>query len=432
MEIAREEMLDFVRNAGHRYWPSKKYPADRWFGNDCNIQPLGNEWVELTLPASFQDLGVNGKLLLDKGCMCNPNAAADDFSNYDLYLAAFSFLAGIAERKHEEKHGTIQSFSFALSLPETYFQKAWANRILLILRRMEARDQKVSEDTLFGAFPAPDIRLEHDVDALDKTIPIRIKQSVFEASNFVKYICRGQFRIAALSAKAGLRMMFTNTSYNHLDWVADQEIAKGVKATFYIHARQKYRSVKSWLFDPGYFCEDARLKEFVSNRKQQGFLFGLHPSFKSFNDKDLLEEERNRLEGSLDINVKMVRQHWLRFSWKHTWRAQQDAGLAQDATLGFNDRIGFRCAAALEYKPWGISTLLSAPLMIMDSHFYSYEKIGESQRRDKIKELINEVVMVGGVACINWHPHTLSSDYDWKNGYLDVLDAIAEAKGSYE
>lgn len=427
MKIVREEMLDFVRNAGLRYWPSKKYPTDRWFHNDCNIRSLGKEWVEIILPASFQDLGINGKLLLDKGCMCNPNAAANDFENYDLYLAAFSYLAGIAERKHEEKHGSIQSFSFALSLPETYFQKAWANRILLILRRMEAEGQKVTEDTLFGAFPAPEIRLEHDVDALDKTFPIRIKQSVFEAYNFLRYICRGRFVLAILSAKAALRMMFMNARYDNLNWVADQEIAKGIKATFYIHARQKYRSLKSWLFDPGYFCQDERLKEFVSNRKQQGFVFGLHPSFNSFNNRHLLEEERSRLEGSLGIDIKMVRQHWLRFSWRQTWQAQQDAGLLKDATLGFNDKIGFRCAAALEYRPWGLSKIVSAPMMIMDSHFYSYEKFGSSQRRAIIKDFINEVVMVGGVACINWHPHTVSDDYNWKNGYLDVLDAISEA-----
>ena len=44
MQIAREEMLDFVHNAGFRYWPTKNYPVDRWSENDCNVQLLGNEW----------------------------------------------------------------------------------------------------------------------------------------------------------------------------------------------------------------------------------------------------------------------------------------------------------------------------------------------------------------------------------------------------
>ena len=58
-------------------------------------------------------------------------------------------------------------------------------------------------------------------------------------------------------------------------------------ATFYIHECQN-RSPHLG-FDPDIF-EDARLKEFVFNRKQQGFFFGLHPSLKGI---ETYEKERN-------------------------------------------------------------------------------------------------------------------------------------------
>ena len=97
-----------------------------------------------------------------------------------------------------------------------------------------------------------------------------------------------------------------------------------------------------------------------------------------------------------------------------------------DATLGFNDRPGFRFGAALEYKVWGCDdeisdTILSVPMILMDSHLYSYNQLEMQSRRSKIWRLFNEVSKVGGVACVNWHPHSLAEDYDWASGFEELL-----------
>ena len=63
-----------------------------------------------------------------------------------------------------------------------------ANRILLLIRRLEAERLKVDEATLFGPLPAAKVFLTHDIDALDKTLQIRLKQSVFELFNLVRYL----------------------------------------------------------------------------------------------------------------------------------------------------------------------------------------------------------------------------------------------------
>ena len=140
--------------------------------------------------------------------------------------------------------------------------------------------------------------------------------------------------------------------YFYLDTTADAALEHGVRATYYLHARADRRSLKSWFFDPGYKPDDPRILAFVKNRSAQGFRFGLHPSYDSYEDMALLTVERERLEAVLCKPVKMVRQHWLRFSWRRTWESQEEAGLSYDTTLGFNDRPGFRASAALDYQPW--------------------------------------------------------------------------------
>ena len=48
------------------------------------------------------------------------------------------------------------------------------------------------------------------------------------------------------------------------------------------------------------------------------------------------------------------------------------------------------------------------------------------KRRNLMFELIREVKNVGGVACVNWHPHTISEDYSWREGYIELLDMLSE------
>lgn len=60
----------------------------------------------------------------------------------------------------------------------------------------------------------------------------------------------------------------------------------------------------------------------------------------------------------------------------------------------------------------------------MDSHFYDYLNLDDYDIKEKIKTLIKEVYFVGGIASVNWHPHTLSETYGWKNGYLILINEI--------
>ena len=63
-------------------------------------------------------------------------------------------------------------------------------------------------------------------------------------------------------------------------------------------------------------------------------------------------------------------------------------------------------------------------MILMDSHLYDYELNDEKNIRLKIKKIIDEVKFVGGVASINWHPHTLGKEYGWREGYKYLIKYI--------
>ena len=60
----------------------------------------------------------------------------------------------------------------------------------------------------------------------------------------------------------------------------------------------------------------------------------------------------------------------------------------------------------------------------MDSHFYDYQQIDEAQRRRQIAAWVKECQDVHGQMSVLWHPHTLSEDYGWDQGFNDLLSVI--------
>ena len=129
--------------------------------------------------------------------------------------------------------------------------------------------------------------------------------------------------------------------------------------------------------------------------------------------------------------VTACRQHWLRFSWKRTWAAQEVAGIEFDTTLMFNDRPGFRNAAALCWRPWNAilhkqHKVKVQPSVLMDSHLYDYQQLGDSDRQQQIRNWLGECDYVHGQTAVLWHPHTLTKDYGWKQGFESVLMVMKE------
>ena len=265
------------------------------------MSSLGRSWEYVSLTKEYSDLGVNGSILVDSACIVKGGDRS--LPACDLYLAAFSYLAGFTEKWAKKNRAQSYSYASCVDVPDECFDYAWVNRILLLLRRLEAKHLNVEENSLFGPIPKATIRLEHDVDALDKTLQIRFKQSLFELYCLLKKVIHFDWSGVKTSIKQCYRMIFASPTYFHLNTTAEMAIQRGITATYYIHARKKWRGPISWLIDPSYFCNDERLQDFVKKRLPQGFRFALHPSFHSFDNPKKLAEEKKVLEKYLGVKL---------------------------------------------------------------------------------------------------------------------------------
>lgn len=384
--------------------------------------------VEVPLPDWATHCGVEGALLVP----AEAAAEAGTWQHTDWWLAAFLLLEAWHERVWECDHGPIHSFSFYLKgWDERAWQHAWVNRIGLFLRQWAIQQAGDGGADRIGPLPKIQIHMTHDVDAVAKTLPIRLKQGAFNLFNAAQSVRRGQFRQTAARLRQASRFLLGQENWWTFDQLQQWEADSGIRATYHFHADAQPKTLKRWLFDPGYDITSPRLETLLRQLAAQGHSIGLHPGFETWQDSEQIAAQRNCVEQSGGVQVTHCRQHWLRFSWLTTWLAQQTAGLTQDTTLMFNDRPGFRSSSALAWHPWHTASaaalnLTALPSVFMDSHFYDYQPMTPAARQIAMRYWLQECHSVGGEIAVLWHPHTLTTDYGWSDGFGDAVKLTKE------
>ena len=354
------------------------------------------------------------------------------WKDIDWFSVGFILLEGWHERCWEAEHGPIHSYSLNLKgWDKRVWQNAWVNRIALFLRAWAAQLDQLSERKLFGDLPKTKILMTHDVDAVKKTVPIRIKQGLFIGLNALRALSQGNIKIAISKARKALSFMLSQEDWWKFNELLAAEKSKGISSVFHFYADDKAKSFKCWLIDPSYNISNPKIQELIKKILNNKHKVGLHPGYDSWENSEDIRRQKEKLEEVSGAAILDCRQHWLRFSWQKTWEAQEKTGIQSDTTLMFNDRPGFRNASALVWNPWDSNIqcarkLEVLPSVLMDSHLYDYQELSDSDRRKQIFERLSECRSVHGQIAVLWHPQTLTKDYGWSYGFNVLLEIISE------
>jgi len=422
MTDRKKEAIDVLK----RYWGEGLDAVNRLPVICANSLPKDLppklDWCEL--PEWAVDCGVAGKILL-------PSIWAVKWEKVPWFDVVWWMANGWAEREWEKKNGGVDSYSLRLSNWDgRLWDHAWVNRIALFLRRWASQENKVPEEKLFGPLPKAELLLTHDVDAISKTGIIRIKQAIFNIFNSARLLFDGKPRFAIQKLFSAMLFLFSQDDYMGIPRLMEIEKKFGVNSVFHFYAGETgwKRSFSKILIDPDYKISQLRsqLNELISG----GWEVGLHPSALTWKRSSEIARQRKNLEDLVSKPVTKVRQHWLRFSWEKTWPAQDEAGLKLDSTLGFNDRPGFRNAAALCMKIGSDfcpeSQIESIPMFLMDSHLYDYSNLSHEDRKINMKQWLEELKQVGGIGSVIWHTQVCGQDYGWSEGYETLLTCWKE------
>lgn len=395
----------------------------------ADVEPLPPRLAMVELPIWAASCGVGGRLLVPAR-FAGLKPGVEAWAAADWFSAAFWYLNGLPEREFEKRRGPVHSYARRLAgWDDRPWEYAWVNRIALFLRAWAARERRADPEELFSPLPGPAISLTWDVDAVSKTLPGRLKQGAFRLYNGARLLAAGDLPGGLGKLRNALSFLARHGDWWTFDRLPVRGAGSGTAAQFNFYADDRRKSFLRWLYDPGYDAGDEKIRHLVSRLLETGNVVGLHPSRDAWKDPALIARQKDRLARIAGIPVNACRQHWLRFSWEDTWAAQEKAGLSFDTTLMFNDRPGFRNAAALAWRPWNFRAgrahdLLALPTVMMDSHFHDYRPMSRGRRLSEMGRWLDEVRAVSGRAAVLWHPHTLAADFGWRDSFDGLLDMI--------
>ncbi len=256
--------------------------------------------------------------------------------------------------------------------------------------------------------------LTHDVDEVNKTYQYLTRS--------IKAIRKKDFKEAIKQFKLFFSDKINKRNpYWTFDRIINIEDLLNVRSTFFFLKE----SAKVNIFNPRTWHHYARkydwhsenVTEVIRYLIENGWEIGLHGSFYSYDNKDLLFNEKKDLEKIIKNEIIGIRQHHLNLS-NNTWKYQYECGFKYDMSVGFKGGkyIGFPSGTSFPYIP--INTkIMEIPTTVMDISLNCGYKL------EDFYSLIDVIENVKGVFNIIWHTSVFSEDYqDFDKIYIKIIE----------
>lgn len=175
---------------------------------------------------------------------------------------------------------------------------------------------------------------------------------------------------------------------------------------------------------------DLNAMQVLIQHHAEKYQVGIHPSWQSGDQPDLLKAEIRLLKTITQQPVVNSRQHYLRFELPGTYRQLAAQGIQHEFSMGYGTINGFRASVAGSFFWYNLQNetttdLLLHPFCFMDANSFYEQKYSPAQAFDEIKYYQDEIKKVNGTMITVWHNHILGADAMFK-GWKEVYELFLE------
>ena len=223
--------------------------------------------------------------------------------------------------------------------------------------------------------------LTHDVD--------RVKKQWY---HYLVYCNKG----IGVQVKSFFQKVKGDEPYNNFKRIAELEMSYGARSTF-LFLNESHKELTT-NFMGRYKITDKVVRNSIKWLDSNGFEIGLHGSYYSYNNEELLKKEKQVLEDIVDQSIVSTRQHFLNHD-EITWKIHKRIGLKYDSTVGNKKTTGENFSIFPYYTKEG---MLEMPITVMDTVPMTSE-----EEMQKVLDACNGVALRGGLIMLNFHQRQL-------------------------
>ncbi|MCB9771028.1 MAG: hypothetical protein H6754_00530 [Candidatus Omnitrophica bacterium] len=378
----------------------------------------------------------NGKVHYIKGDLYVLDQTIEDDErftcSYDIFWNAFAFLSRLEEYQLAQNHRS--SMSHRILHPRQDRHSLTIPIVNLLFNRLEDLVTRNFPEITFGVSAKPRVEFSHDIDYLSKSIQFMAKQSILNAYDFFRFFPR--FGDMGKSFLKSVSFLFSRPSYWTFEYWEEIEKRYNTRSIFYIHAKAIKKNFLTWIIDPNYdLLNHPRLQKKLKDLLRDGFEIGLHGSYYSAVDGEIMAKEKAILEKVIERPVTKIRQHWLRYNELVTPYIHNKL-FEYDSTLGWNDRIGFRSGCASQYHPYDHKNkkgfeIIETPQIIMDFNIYQSLVLENKYFMGIALDIISKLdECKSACVAVSWHERACTSDYEWHATYEMILERVSQLWGT--
>lgn len=185
-------------------------------------------------------------------------------------------------------------------------------------------------------------------------------------------------------------------------------------------------------FDKSLPISNKTFQNLISEHARK-YKTGIHPSYMSYFDFSILQDEISSLYQLLGKNILCNRFHFVKFSLPESYEKLINLNILHDFSMGYPAKIGFRNGYAGDHLFFNLqtnreTTLTIHPFQVMDTTLRQYMKLSADEAIMQTKEMIDKVKAVKGKFTLLWHNESLSGIEPWRNWKSTYSQIVQYAK----
>ncbi|HEV3414874.1 MAG TPA: hypothetical protein VG101_20485 [Puia sp.] len=160
-----------------------------------------------------------------------------------------------------------------------------------------------------------------------------------------------------------------------------------------------------------------------------GSRIGVHPSWQSGDQDDLMKEEIDWMEYISGQQITRSRQHYIRFALPVTYRRLLQHGIDQDYSMGYGSVNGFRASVASSFYWYDLekeekTALRLFPFCYMDANSFYEQRSTAAAAMTELMGYYRSIRKINGLMVTIWHNSILGQDPEfigWREVYETFL-----------
>jgi hypothetical protein len=190
-------------------------------------------------------------------------------------------------------------------------------------------------------------------------------------------------------------------------------------------------AAKNGLFDKNILPAKKAMHQLVKKHADK-YVIGIHPSWQSGDDDDLLTAEITQLKMMSQKEITVSRQHYIRFNLPTGYRRLLQQHISDDYSMGYGSINGFRASVASSFYWFDLekneaTSLRIHPFCFMEANSYYEQKLSPGATLEELMRYYIACKEVNGELVTIWHNHMVSDDkiyVGWGRLYENFLKKI--------